>query len=190
MKHETFNSIIAGLGLVLAAVTAWNQFSSKADELQVVSEGRTETGNQIEINKFGILDSETGRPAPTIGPTSWRVRIHNETDRPVSIVNFEFFLLGPEYERIMYSEAKEKLSSAEAGLPSIDLPINIPAHQTTAYVISAFIPFDRNVFEEEADCFDSEPTLHQAEECVCGAPRKIYLAMKLLYLVAISHSII
>lgn len=174
MKHETVNSIVAGLGLVLATFTAWAQFSPKADELQIISEGRTETGNRIETTEFGSINPATELPAPTIGPTTWRVRIHNQTDRSVSVVNWDFFLLSSEDKRIMYSAAREKLDPVDVSLSSLNLPINIPAHQTNAYLISAFIPFDRNVFEEEVDCFASKPTLHEAEKCVWHSQKDLF----------------
>lgn len=92
MKHETLNSIIALLGLGLAAVTAWQQFGPKSDSLSVVNEGRVDLGRMLDIASNGNIDPLTGESLPVLGPITWKIRVHNLSPHTVAIVSFDAFL--------------------------------------------------------------------------------------------------
>jgi len=164
MKHETFNSIIAALGLSLAAVTAWHQFAPASDKIEPTSEGRVELGRQLEINPFGSISLKSGSPAPSVGPVTWKVRIHNASDRPVSIVAFSIFLLSEDNRKIQYSGMRERLSPYDASLSEQILPDNISARETKAYLISLFMPFERDQGGNHK-CEDEETRLRDLERC-------------------------
>lgn len=77
MKHETINSIVGVLGLVIASVTAVSQFWPEAERLQVVVEGRTETGRPVVVSGFGLLRGGDEKASPLFGPVSWKIRFFN-----------------------------------------------------------------------------------------------------------------
>lgn len=141
MKHETFNSIIAVLGLSLAAITAWHQFVPGSDHVELANEGRVNLGQKLEVNPTGSLDLDKGTPAPTVGPVTWKVRVYNASDRPVSIVKFSLFLLGDTGGRFQYSGMNDMLSPYDAPLSTQVLPDNISERASKAYLISLSMPF-------------------------------------------------
>lgn len=165
MKHETINSILGGLGLLIALVTAWFQFAPTADQLQVVSEGRIDFGTPVEVKNRAAFDTSTGKSQPVIGPVVWKIRVHNEADQVVSIVDWQIFLIASDGRLTQYSSMQENLSALDRVLTPISLPINIPANETTAYYVSAHVPFDRDVFET-SECFEPARGLRQTENCV------------------------
>lgn len=173
MKHETINSILGGLGLLIASVTAWFQFAPTADELQVISEDRVDFGTPIEVGKGGAIDSITGKPQPVIGPAIWKIRVHNETDRVVSIVDWRMFLIAGDGGLAQYSSMQEVLSALDQSLAPIVLPINIAANETTAYFVSAHIPFDDAALVQ-SDCFDPPRGLVETERCVLSAGKDLF----------------
>ena len=173
MKHETINSILGGLGLLVASVTAWFQFAPTDDELQIVSEDRVELGAPLQIANGGAIDPETGQPQPVLGPITWKIRVHNETDQVVSIVDWRMFLIVRGDGVAQYSSMQPILSEIDPSLAPLALPVNIPAHETSAYFISAFIPFDRDALEQSG-CFDPMPRLEEAERCVFSTGEDLF----------------
>ena len=173
MKLETVNAIVGCLALVLASVTAWAQFAPTSDNLQVVSEGRVNLGRPTDVVKNGTFDLEKNTPQPTIGPATWKVRVHNETDRVVSIVGWQIFLLTKDGGRVKYSAMRELLSPVDPSLPILNLPINIAAHETAAYFVSASVPFDGSAIEKSA-CFEPRRSLADTEQCVLASGKDIF----------------
>lgn len=173
MKHETANSIIAGLGLAVASVTAWFQFAPTSDQLQVVSENRVEFGAPIEVTTGGTIDTATGTPQPVLGPVTWRIRVHNATDRVVSIVDWRMFLISSDGGLMQYSSMRGTLSDIDPSLRPITLPVNIAAHETNAYFVSAFIPFDRDVLEHSG-CFEPLRARRETERCVYSSGSDLF----------------
>lgn len=173
MKHATVNSIVGSLLLLVAAITAWFQFSPTSDRLQVVSEGRVLSGMPLRVAAGKVPDPQTGTLHPVLGPISWKVRVHNETDRVVSIVDWRMFLIFGDEGLAQYSSMKPTLSGVDPSLTPLSLPINIPARETTAYLVSAFIPFDRDALEQSA-CFDPLPQIQEAERCVYSTGKDIF----------------
>jgi hypothetical protein len=173
MKHETINSIIGGLGLLIASVTAWFQFAPTDDQLQVVSENRVDLGMPIEVAVGGAIDVETGVPQPVLGPITWKIRVHNETDQVVSIVDWRMFLVTSNGTLAQYSSMRERLSAIDPSLTPLSLPVNISARETTAFFVSAFIPFDREALEQSA-CFAPGKGLNETERCVLSTGRDFF----------------
>jgi hypothetical protein len=167
MKHETFNSMLAAVGLVVASVTAWYQFAPSSDQLAVVSEGRIEVGRNIEVDDPG------GEIEPVLGPIFWKIRVHNSTDSVVSIVDFEVYLLTPDNRKTYYSSMKESLFGVNAELTDQPLPINIGARETNAFLVSLFVPFKRGAGKSEI-CGKDRVTLRVLESCFFLDGRDIF----------------
>ena len=164
MKHETLNSIVALLGLGLAAITAWHQFGPKSDTITLVSEGRVETGTPLEIQPFGTLDEITGERQPVAGPVTWKVRVHNTSHHSVSLVSYELLHLGEDDSLIYYSAMRERLSPNNPTLPVQSLPDNIPLNESRAYFVSLFVPFQADQDMDNA-CGDAVETIQELEYC-------------------------
>lgn len=173
MKRETINSIIALLGLGLAAVTAWYQFGPKSDVITLVSEGRLEVGKQLEIAPFGGVDPASKEIRPVAGPVTWKIRVQNLTDRTVSLVSFKVFLLGDDDSPITYSAMGEVLSPYDASLPVQSLPVNIPANESRAYLVSLFVPFQGDKDPHEK-CDDVANSLRGLERCFLEKGRDMF----------------
>jgi len=139
MKHETFYSIIAALGLVIALFVAAHQFWPQADQLDVVSEGIVDIGRPITIQRKAFMDPSSGTPEALVGSVTWKVRIHNSMDRTVSIVSYKLF--GLSGDNLYYSSSfGEKLSSVTFPNEIQILPDNIGPRETKAYLLSTFMP--------------------------------------------------
>jgi len=180
MKHETINSIgvIAGLvlgivSLSLTGVTAWHQFAPKKDSITVATEGRVNVGARLEVEPFGGINPETGESQPLLGPVTWKIRVHNTSDRSVSLVDFRGFLLTADDARIMYSAMRERLSPIDPSLPVQSLPENIPANESRAYLVSLFVPFSVEVSDENK-CTDLEVDLRELERCYFRKGRDLF----------------
>lgn len=172
MKHETINSILGGLGLVIASVTAWFQFAPTADQIQVVSENRIELGNQITIKDSGAIDA-TGNLQPVFGPVTWKIRVNNETDRVVSIVDWNVFLITDDAGLAQFSEMDPSLASPDLGLVPIALPVNIAARETVAYFVSINVPFERSALKK-TECFAKPSGIRETERCVFSSGKDIF----------------
>lgn len=165
--------MIAFLGLGLAAVTAWYQFTPKSDTITLVSEGRVEVGRPLEIDPIGTIDHTTGDNQPVAGPITWKLRVHNPTDRAISLVDFESYLLTDDNRRIKYSTMRERLSPFHIELPVQHLPENIPPNESRAYLISLFVPFlgDQDTQEQ---CEETAEKLQALERCFFEKGRDMF----------------
>lgn len=141
MKHETFNSIIAALGLLIGAVNSWYQFVPGSDHIELVSEGRVNLGRALEVEAAGLSPLYGGAPMAAAGPITWKVRVYNASDRPVSIVSFSVFLLSKNGDKIYFSEMRERLSPYDTSYAEQKIPDNLGARETKAYLLSMYMPF-------------------------------------------------
>jgi hypothetical protein len=173
LKHETFNSIIAALGLSLAAITAWHQFVPGSDDIELVSEGRVNLGQKLEINPTGSFDPDTGMPVPTAGPVTWKVRVYNAADRPVSIVSYSLFLISKAGGRVQYSGMNDMLAPYDAPLTTQVLPDNISARVSKAYLISLSIPFVSDLGDGPR-CEEQAVQLRVLERCLFLKGRDLF----------------
>lgn len=164
MKHETFNSIIAILGLSVAAITAWHQFVPVSDRVELTSEGRINLGRNLEVNPVGLGALYGGKPMSAAGPVTWKVRVYNASDRPVSIVSFSIFLLSEDDRKIQYSAMRERLSPYDSSLAEQMLPDKIGAREAKAYLISLSMPFERDQ-GGDPKCEDEVTRLRDLERC-------------------------
>ncbi|MDV6254332.1 hypothetical protein [Vibrio sp. EA2] len=91
MKHETVNSIIGVLGLLIASITAYHQFVPPSDQLdiEVVSVPSTQPLNEYIEFQDGL--SEEVRKLS--GPFFWEFTAYNSLDRTVTIKELETKLL-------------------------------------------------------------------------------------------------
>lgn len=125
MKHETINSIVGVLGLFIASVTAVSQFWPEAERLQVVVEGRTETGRPVVVSGFGLLRSVDEKTSPLFGPVSWKIRLFNNTERNLSVVGYQFFQLTEDGARISSNAFRDSISQFDLSLAEQSFPFSI-----------------------------------------------------------------
>ena len=173
MKHESVNSIIGVIGLLIACVTAWFQFAPTADRIQLVSEGRITTGHPIEVLPVGGLDVHTFQPLPVIGPVTWKIRITNNTDKVVSIVSFRVFQLDDAGKEFYNSTMSERLSIQDASLEAQRLPDNIGANETKGYLVSLMMPIIPHEVER-SKCIQNVDNLKEIERCFYVLGRDLF----------------
>lgn len=173
MKHQTFNSIIAALGLSLAATTAWYQFAPAADRIELTSEGRINLGRNLEFSPVGLGALYGDRPMSVAGPVTWKVRVYNASDRPVSVVSFSVYLLSENGGRVRYSAMRERLSPFDVSLAEQVLPDKIGAREAKAYLISLSMPFERDQ-NGDPKCEDEATQLRDLERCFFFKRRDLF----------------
>ncbi len=163
MKHQAINSIGVILTLCLGVVTAWHQFHQK-DTITLTTENRVETGTRLEVQPFGAIDVDTGESQPVLGPVTWKIRVHNPTDRSVSLVSFEAFLLTTEDSPVYYSAMRERLSPIDAPLSAQPLPENIPPYESRAYLVSLFVPYKAGE-DSQSKCEEKVASIQEIQLC-------------------------
>lgn len=186
MKHETFNSILAFLGLSLAIFSTAHQFKPLPDNLDVTVEGRTLTNSKIKIDETGFPSFEgTGRQS-LASPIYWKVRVYNNSDRPVSIVESDVFLTSKSEvlrsstygaskygARISYTGIGGNLFSPDTALTPINLPLNIGAREAQAFIISLNIPIMARASDDKG-CIASERSTREIENCLFQGGRDLF----------------
>lgn len=173
MKHETVNSIVGVLGLVIASVTAISQFWPEADRLQVVVEGRTETGRFVDASGFGMLRVGDEKLSPLFGPVSWKIRLYNDTDRNLSVVGYQIFQLAEDGAKISSNAFKDRLSQFDLSLAEQPFPFSINGYDATAVVISLMVPF-KEESEGAEKCVEPQVSIQQLERCFFRQGRDLF----------------
>lgn len=177
MKHETFNSIIAGAGLLLATFTAWNQFRPSPDNITLVSEGKVGTQSLMQVNKFGppiyANKNEDLKTNPTIGPVLWKLRVFNKMDRNVSIVGSDVFLLTQDNRRMQFTGIGGIQSVVGVDPQPVIFPQNIPANEGRSYIVNLRVPIAVSEPESEP-CLQEEQTLRDIEVCFYSRGRDLF----------------
>jgi len=164
MKHETFNSLLGAIGLCVALVTAWYQFAPTSDSIEIVSEGRVNLGRDLEYQPVGLGAAFDGVPMSVAGPVSWKIRVYNASDRPVSVVAFSVFLLSEDDEGIQYSAMHERLSPFDASLSEQYLPVGVAPREAKAFLVSLAMPFSRDQ-SADGSCENQTTRLRELERC-------------------------
>jgi hypothetical protein len=173
MKHETINSVVGVLGLVIASVTAISQFWPEADRLQVVVEGRTETGRPIEISGFGMLRVGDEKLSPLFGPVSWKIRLYNGTDRNLSVVGYQIFQLTEDGAKVSSNAFRDRLSQFDMSLADQPFPFSINGYDATAVVISLMVPFMAGS-SGAVECAEPQVSIQQLERCFFKQGRDLF----------------
>lgn len=173
MKHETINSIVGVLGLVIASVTAVSQFWPEAERLQVVVEGRVDTGRPIDVSGFGMLRVSDEKTSPLFGPVSWKIRLFNNTDRNLSVVGYQIFQLTENGAKISSNAFRDRLSHFDLSLAEQPFPFSIDGFDATAVVISLMVPFEEESKGAE-ECAEEQVSIQQFERCLFKQGRDLF----------------
>ena len=173
MKHETINSIVGVLGLVIASVTAISQFWPEAERLQVVVEGRTDTGRPVVVSGFGLLRDGDEEPSPLFGPVSWKIRLFNDTDRNLSVVGYQILQLTEDGKKISSNTFRDSVSPFDLSLAEQPFPFSINGYDATAVVISLMVPF-RKEGEGVEKCAVPQQSVQEFERCFFKQGRDLF----------------
>lgn len=173
MKHEVINSIGVILTLCLGAVTAWHEFYPKKDIITLTTENRVELGARLDVHPYGAIDLDTGESRPVIGPVTWKIRVHNPTERSISLVSFEVFLLTTEGAPVYYSAMRERLSPIDAPSSAQTLPENIPPFESRAFLVSLFVPYQMDE-DSQSKCEERFTSLEEVQTCFFRSGRDLF----------------
>ena len=156
MKHETVNSIIGVLGLLIASITAYHQFVPPSDQLdiEVVSVPSTQPLNEYVEFQDGL--SEEVRKLS--GPFFWEFTVYNSLDRTVTIKELETKLLTDIGSLIDYSDLS--IGTFDRNLVPLQLPLSINAHEAQVIVLALNIPV-----KYQEHCKISGSTVQELEQC-------------------------
>ena len=173
MKHETINSIVGVLGLFIGTVTAVSEFWPEADQLQVVTEGRIDSGQPVTFTGLGLLHEKDAKPSPAFGPVSWKIRLHNGSDRTLSIVDYKVFQLTENGAKIWSSAHNYSIAKYGQSTTEQLFPFSISAHEASAFIISLMVPFKKESAEDEL-CIEQQATIKQLEKCYYQQGRDLF----------------
>ncbi|WP_137153458.1 hypothetical protein [Rhizobium sp. FKL33] len=173
MKHETINSVVGVLGLLTATITAISQFWPEDDNIQVVVESRIETDRPIKILGVGLLKSHDVEPSPMLGPISWKVRIFNENDKPVSLVDYRVFQILENNMPIYTSDTSPILENFSPIMDEQKTPFTIAPHEAKAFVLSLNIPF-KKLAGNHIKCDAELSSMRKFERCLLENGRDLF----------------
>ncbi len=173
MKHAIINTILATMGIAIAATTAWFQFAPASDQLQLASEGLVNIDQTIKVTPSPGLSLISPTSNAVLGPVIWKLRVYNASDRTVSVVGYEVFLLTNEDHRAYYSEMREQLVTFDALLNNQLLPDNIAPRSSKAYIVSMHIPFELDE-NSTTDCVGKKSKLTDIQRCFFKKGRDLF----------------
>ncbi|MCQ8228700.1 hypothetical protein [Pantoea trifolii] len=140
MKRENINTIIATLGLVLAACSYYNQFKPETDKLDVAVNTGFVASSELELNKdIAVPRALYGDSTRFAGPASIILEVSNNMSRPVTIKKIQVELVkdgtAVSYAS-MFNPLDQKTTDnlltpttiAEHSVKKIELRINIPIY--------------------------------------------------------------
>ncbi|MEN4683826.1 hypothetical protein [Pantoea agglomerans] len=140
IKRESINTIIATLGLIVAAGSYYNQFKSESDKLEVVVNTGFVASSELELNNdIAVPKALYGDHARFVGPASIILEVSNNMSRPVTIKKIEVELIkdsaAVSYAG-MFNPLDQKTSDnllspttiSEHSVKKIELRINIPIY--------------------------------------------------------------
>lgn len=173
MKHETVNSIVGVLGLVIATVTAVSQFWPETEKLKVVAERRIDTGRGVEFSGLGVLDPSKMDFSPTVGPVGWKIRLFNDSNQPISIVGYKLSQLSGNGSRVESSSFKDRLVFADTSQNEQSFPFSIAPHESVAKIILLMIPY-QNETDNAPSCVKEYSVVRQFEKCLFKKGRDLF----------------
>ncbi|MEZ9443214.1 hypothetical protein AB4516_18185 [Vibrio sp. 10N.222.54.F12] len=155
-KHETINSVIGILGLIVASITAYHQFMPESDQLELeVSSILTSVPLKQYYNfEDGISDEKL----KISGPFFWKITAYNSLDRTVTIKDIDTKLFSDNGGFITYSDMN--LGIFNRKLDPLSLPLSINANEAKVILVGLKVPI-----VNEASCFSSENTRSDIERC-------------------------
>ncbi|ASN13829.1 hypothetical protein B7764_00885 [Pantoea ananatis] len=140
MKRENINTIIAILGLILAAYSNYKQFKPETDKMELAINTGVIGSSELELKKDSYVPKELyGDDTRLAGPVSIILELSNNMNRPVTVKKIEVELI-KDGTAINYSDMFNPLDKktldnlyspttiAEHNVKKIELRINIPIH--------------------------------------------------------------
>lgn len=140
MKRENINTIIAILGLILAAYSNYKQFKPETDKMELAINTGVIGSSELELKKDSYVPKELyGDDTRLAGPASIILELSNNMNRPVTVKKIEVELI-KDGTAINYSDMFNPLDKktldnlyspttiAEHNVKKIELRINIPIH--------------------------------------------------------------
>ena len=172
MKHEYFNTIIAGLALLLALFTTWNQMRPVSDDVLIDSSSALIGANTVSIDdsRFPSLDD---REMALAGPVIWSLDIINTQDRNVVVTGLDVFLLTQEGSRAQYSSMVAGLWTDQSRQTSTSFPLNISARQGVRTYLGLNVPIASDP-RSDANCAVSGYSLFQIQRCFFASGRDLF----------------
>ena len=156
IKHESVNSVIAVLGLLIAIVTAYYQFVPKSDNLNI--EVSTIPSNLPLIQHFDFQDGLSDKVFKISGPFFWKFTIYNNLNRTTTIKKINTKLLSGAGGLIDYSNLT--VGTFDRELQPLPLPISIGANEPLVIIVGLNVP----ILSEES-CFTQQSTLNEVQRC-------------------------
>ncbi len=165
IKHETVNSIIGVLGLVIASITAFHQFVPPNDNLdiEVVPVPSNKTLNQY----MDFQDGQSDDVLKISGPFFWKFTAYNSLDRTVTIKEIETKLLSDTGGLIYYSDLA--VGTFDRDLKPLSLPISIEAREAKVIMLALNIPI-----KNQESCVVSQSTIREVERCYYSHGRDLF----------------
>ncbi|EOY4517370.1 hypothetical protein ABMY01_22415 [Vibrio vulnificus] len=159
MKHETVNSIIGVLGLVIASVTAYHQFVPPSDNLEIEV---TSVPSNEKLNEYiEFQDGLSDEVRKLSGPFFWKFTAYNDLDRTVTIKEIDTKLLSDIGGLIDYSDLS--IGTFDRNLAPLHLPLSINAHEAKVIILALNIPI-----KYQEHCTISNSTVQDLERCYYG----------------------
>ncbi|EKO3549516.1 hypothetical protein QMT37_003428 [Vibrio fluvialis] len=156
--QENLNTIIGSAGLLLASLTAYHQFGLTSDRLDI--EAKLVPGySSVFERKFSHTDIETNIKTDISGPAYWKVIIYNPSDRPVTIKNYDTYLISENGYEIKYKNLIEGIFDQRNTL--IDLPISVEPRRAKIL----FLGLNIKVIPDISNCYSKNSSLHEVELC-------------------------
>ncbi|TCC06806.1 hypothetical protein E0L21_12515 [Kosakonia quasisacchari] len=159
MKHENFNTVIALLGLLLAAFSTYTQLKPEKDELDLVVTASLNPNAKFELkdNKY-LPEGIFGANKKLAGPASIMLEVSNNMNRTVTIKKIKIELVKND-KGIIYYPQMINVSDKDT-IDTLHTPVTIEGHSVIQRELSINIPVH---YEERISSCFSRPGLFVSE---------------------------
>ena len=202
MKHETINSVVAVLSLLLSTTVFFVQFGPKSDALVVTNEGEIRHHLYWNEEDSVVIATDSKKNKHVLGfPSKWKVRLYNPSSRAVSVTSFrvtaEPFPGKPIEDKTKFDSAIESIlrEALEVELPvypalaakinetwSDELsPIRLQPQQAVDVVIAPLHFFYRYEDDEHENCILSTKTINDIKNCYAERGKNVYGAAQKIH---------
>lgn len=156
MKRETFNTIIALLGLALAAFSTFNQLRPEKDVLDFSTQAGFDSKDYFKLARQANLPKEIfGENTKLAGPAFIRLEIANNMNRPVTVKKINLTFINKNNNELFYSSLFDGEGGSDAFLSNI--PVTLAEHTVKNINMSINIPIFYK--EDFAECFENKRIL-------------------------------
>ncbi|EOU9512383.1 hypothetical protein ACOJCK_002296 [Cronobacter dublinensis] len=159
MKHENFNTVIALLGLLLAAFSTYTQLKPEKDELDLVVTASLNPNAKFELkdNKY-LPEGIFGPNKKLAGPASIMLEVSNNMNRTVTIKKIKIEVVKND-KGIIYYPQMINVSDKDT-IDTLHAPVTIEGHSVIQRQLSINIPVH---YEERISSCFSRPSLFVSE---------------------------